>query len=544
MAAVRTMVVWCLDWPVVAHGVDAATPAAVVHANRVVACTPAARAAGVQRGQRRREAQGRCPELELLEPDPAREARAFEPVVAVIEAFAPRLEITRPGSVAVPTRGPSRYFGGDAALARQVSRRVSEVLAGRTACRLGIADGPFAAALAARSAVAARTGVHVVPPGESAAFLAPLPVRVLCADRPHLEELVDVLERLGLRTLGAFAALPAADVLGRFGADGAAAHRLAAGRDEHPPDARRPPPDLAVEQHLDPPVERIEQVAFTARDLANELHRRLDARGLACTRVAIEAESEHGETFVRLWRHEGVLSAAAVADRVRWQLDGWLHASTTQRPTGGLVRLALVPDEVVAARGRQLGFWGGETAADERAARALARVQVLLGVDAVRVPERRGGRGPADQLALVPAASVDLTERSLDPVRVDSGDGPPPWPGRLPVPSPAVVLPSPTLVRVEDVNGAPVLVSGRGLLSAPPAVVVPGGGSDSRSTPATPSGAPLRVTAWAGPWVVEERWWDATRARRVARLQVCTDDGVARLLALESGAWWIEAIYD
>jgi protein ImuB len=525
------MVVWCLDWPVVAHGVDAATPAAVLHANRVVACTPAARAAGIRRGHRRREAQGRCPELELFEPDPAREARTFEPVVAAVEAFAPRIEITRPGSCAVPTIGPSRYFGGDDPLATRVHERVTEALAGRTECRLGIADGPFAAALAARSGTARRRGAHVVAPGESPAFLAPAPVRVLSAERPDDEALVDVLVRLGLRTLGAFAALPAEDVVGRFGAQGLAAHRLASGMDERPPDARRPPPDVAVEEHLDPPAERIEQVAFVARDMAERLHHNLDDRGLACTRVAIEAESEHGETHVRLWRHEGVLSAGAMADRVRWQLDGWLNASASSRPTGGLVRIALVPDEVVAARGRQLGFWGGETAADERASRALARVQTLLGADAVRVPEWRGGRNPHDQIALVPAAAVDLTARRLDPAP-RTPDGAPPWPGRLPSPSPAVVLPERRPVDVVDAHGRTVAVNGRGLLGAAPAAL------------AVDSGRHVAVTAWAGPWLLEERWWDGDRGRRAARLQVCTDDGVARLVTLESGQWWVEAVYD
>jgi protein ImuB len=344
--------------------------------------------------------------------------------------------------------------------------------------------------------------------------------------------LVDVLARLGLRTLGAFAALRPADVLGRFGDDGATAHRLAAGLDERPPDARPPSPDLAVEQHLDPPAERIEQVAFTARDLAETLHAKLDARGLACTRVAVEAETEHGESLVRLWRHEGTLSAGAVADRVRWQLDGWLNASAAHRPTGGVVRIALVPDEVIAARGRQLGFWGGETAADERASRALARVQVLLGPDAVRVPERRGGRSPADQLTLVPAAAVDLAERRLDPDPPYPADGPAPWPGRLPVPSPAVVPRSQISVQLLDASGSAVSVNGRGLLSASPVELVREGGTR------------LRVVAWAGPWLIEERWWDDERQRRVARVQVSTDDRAAWLLTLESGAWSVEAIYD
>ena len=59
-------------------------------------------------------------------------------------------------------------------------------------------------------------------------------------------ELPDLLARLGIRTLGAFAALPARAVVARFGAPGEAAHRLARGLDERPLAARTPPPDLAV----------------------------------------------------------------------------------------------------------------------------------------------------------------------------------------------------------------------------------------------------------------------------------------------------------
>ena len=93
------------------------------------------------------------------------------------------------------------------------------------------------------------------------------------------------------------------------------------------------------------------------------------------------------------WRHEGALTAGALADRVRWQLDGWLSGSASSRPRPGFGRLTLVPVEVVAARGRQLGFWGGETLVDERIGRAVARVQGLLGADGghrARVPRRPG----------------------------------------------------------------------------------------------------------------------------------------------------------
>jgi protein ImuB len=518
-AVVRVAVVWCLDWPVAASGGGAIEPMAVLHANRVVACSPAARALGVHRGLRRREAQGRCPGLVVIERDVDAEARAFATVLHAVEAFTPRVELSRPGRCLFATRGPSRYFGGDDELAHRVHTEVSAALGGRTTCRIGIADGPFAAAIAARSADALEHGIHVVPPGQSPRFLAPLPITTL--ERP---DLTDVLLRLGIRTLGTLSALGADEIIGRFGAAGITAHRLASGLDERPPDAQDPSPDLIVECELDPPADRVEQVAFRARTLADELHGGLERRGLACTRLVIEATTEHDEHQVRVWRHEGALSAGAIADRVRWQLDGWLNASDAARPTGGIARLRLVPEEVRAAAGRQLGFWGGETEADQRAGRALARVQTMLGVEAVRVPEWRGGRGPGEQLHLVAVAGIDLGERTV-PSAPPAGAAP--WPGRLLPPSPALVHSNPETVELLDAVGVEVVVDGRGLLSAPPAFV-----------------GEIAIVAWAGPWLVEERWWDTAATRRRARLQVLAADGRAWLLAREKGRWTREATYD
>ena len=509
---VRTLVVWSPDWPVVAAGVEPHVPAAVVFANRVVACSAPARAEGVVRGLRRREAQGRCPGLTVLESDPGRDARAFEPVVAAVAAFAPRVEVVRPGVVAVATRGPSRYFGGDGPLAARVVEALAAVVpAGGPPCRVGVADGAFAAHLAARRGM-------IVPPGGSPAFLAPFPVTAL--DRPDLSGL---LVRLGLSTLGAFAALPATDVLARFGPDGAAAHRLARGLDERPLVGHDPPPDFAVQVALDPPAYRVDTAAFAAKALADELHHALAARGLACTRVSIEAETEHGECLARLWRADGALTPSAMAERVRWQLDGWVNATAVgaSRPTGGLSLLRLVPDEVVPDDGRQLGFWGGTAEAAERATRALARVQGMLGPEAVVTAVPSGGRHPAERVTLVPWGDVREAARPAAP----------PWPGRVPSPSPATVFAAPLAAEVVGPAGEPVAVTGRGSVTTTPARVSVDGGRWAH------------VDGWAGPWPVDERWWDAAGHRRRARFQVVAGDG-AWLLALEGGRWWAEASYD
>jgi protein ImuB len=335
------------------------------------------------------------------------------------------------------------------------------------------------------------------------------------------EALSDLLVRLGVRTLGDLAALPGPSVLGRFGPEGVAAHRLARGQDERSLAARTPPPDLAVTAELDPPAERVDTAAFVAKALADELHERLANLGLACTMVAIEAETEHGEQLVRRWRHEGALTAAALSERARWQLDGWLTSGEDSRPSGGLTWLRLTPEEVRPDDGRQLGFWGGASAVDTRAARALARVQGMLGPESVVTAVLAGGRSPAEQVRLVPWG-----DRRVDVVAAEM----PPWPGRLAGPAPAVVDFPPRPAEVCDGDRRLVAVSGRGIMSAAPATLTVAGGP------------PLAVTAWAGPWPIEERWWDAG-GRRKAWLQLLLEDGAAYLVAREAGRWWVEATY-
>jgi protein ImuB len=407
-AAGRTILVWCPDWPVAAaeivDGVVASEPVVVLHGNRVVACSETARLDGVRRGLRRREAQSRCPQLVVVEHDPARDARAFEPVVAAVEEVAVGVEVIRPGACALAARGPSRYFGGEEAAAERIVEQIAESCAVES--QVGIADGVFAAGLAARAG-------RVIGPGETREFLAGVTIEAL--ERP---ELADLLTRLGVKTLGDFADLPAADVITRFGFDGALAHRLASGLDTRPLSVRRPPPDLDVSETYDEPLERVDVAAFAGRVLAERLHEKLAAHGLACTRLGIEAVTADGQELHRVWRHDGTLTAAAIAERVRWQLDGWLTGArrgAPARPTAGLVRLRLIPDGVLVHLGLQPGLWGDAGAERERAHRAFSRVQGLLGPEAVVTPVPGGGRSPDDQVRLVPWGDERTPDRPSAP---------------------------------------------------------------------------------------------------------------------------------
>jgi len=556
----RTLALWCPAWALTTvRREDPAlrdVPVVVVERGArgqlVCAASAEARVEGVTVGLRRREAEARCAGVAVVDRDPAAEARAFEVVARATEPVTPAVVLDRPGVLTFPTRGPSRYFGGDDALATRVLAAVADV--GVHDARIGIADGGFASRLATRHAARDQTGgVHVVPVDGTPEFLAPWPVAVLrgvFGTRTEGEAFVSLLVRLGLRTLGDFAALPAPSVLARFGADGARAHRLARGLEEHSASPAPPPPELVETCELDPPATRVDEVAFAAKALADQLFDRLEMMGLSCSQVVVEAETEHGERHARCWRHEGGLTAASLVTRVRWQLDAWL----TGRPAGGvpegiqemddeatagLTFLRLAPDRVVPATGRQLGLWGGDAAGADRAERVLARTQGMLGHEAVATAVLVGGRAPVERVRWVPWGEP------RDEPGTGQGTGSregvaAPWPGAVPGAPPARVYPEPVPAELLDADGADVRVSGRGEATAEPAWLrcrlLPGGGG--------------RVLASTGPWAHDLRWWDRlTRRRRVlwhvvvAAVEDATSP-VACLTSVEGGKATVEAVYD
>ena len=483
-----------------------------------------------------------CPELTAGEPGP-RAARLLDRMVATVTGFCPEVAVVEPGTCAFAARGPARYFGGETALAAKIIAAVADL---GVPARAGVADGLFAALLAARCA----DPVLLVPAGETPGFLAAQPVRVLaCQDQPGQgqpgrdqpgRDLAALLNRLGLATLGDFAALPARDVASRFGDAGERAHRLARGLDSRPPAMRPPLADLSVAREFDPPEPRAEPVVFAAKALAERLHAGLAARGLTCVRVQVLATWADGQQSSRWWRHDGLLSAAGVADRVRWQLDGRSAPSAGERASerageragdhagdhagehasGGITALRLVPDQVIRAAGQQLALWG-EAVVTDRVAHAAMRVQAMLGHEAVLRPVLGGGRNVHDQVTAIP-----FGEKAEPGLAADR-----PWPGRVIGPAPGLVFPAGRAAEVTDDAGRPVTVSGRCAVSAAPARL------------AVPGEPPRRVTGWAGPWPLSERWWDAAAARRRARFQLATDDGRAWLAVVQDGRWLVEAAY-
>lgn len=553
VATTRRAVLWVPDWPVVAAmaeaGLSADSPAGVFHGRGIVAVSAAARAAGVRRGQRRRLAQSACPDIAILPYDEARDSRAFEAVAAAAEEVVSGVEISRPGMLMIPSDGAARFHGSEEALAEALVTAVAEYAGCESS--VGMADGLLAAIVAARAS-------RLVEAGTSGEYLSSMPIATLAyaamerTQRAEVEDLVSVLTRLGIDTLGAFTGLPFPDVLARFGPAGAWAHRIARGEDVAPPVLRRSEDDIAVEYVFEEPAQTSEQLVPVARLLAENLDEALLAAGMRCGKVAITARTERGEELERVWRTDvGVRAgafAAHMADRVRWQLEGWLSGTSAGPERGALVSLGVLAQDVVPLGSEQSYLWGGVSGADSRAQRTLERVQGLLGPDAVLAVREQGGRSPRERVLALPWGQELTEERRLAH----------PWPGRIPDPPPATVLVTPAPAQVLDAGGAPVSIDRRLGLSAPPTWVrLEADPNDEAARAANRHPAsghvgrvkgpvwdrPRPVEAWAGPWPIAQRWWSADASRR-AYMQVMLRDGPAVLLAFTGGEWVLEGVYD
>ncbi len=459
--------------------------------------------------------------------DEAREAREFEPVaVAAEDLAAAAVEVVQPGLITVDVRGPARYHGGEgqlAALLRDAVDELTTTSGSPITCGVGIADGPFAATLAARESATRRAATptaRLVDPGASADFLAPYPVATL--DQPDLAK---SLTRAGVRTLGSFAALSGAEVAGRYGVEGLLAQRLARGLDPRAPAARRSIDALIATHEFDPPAEQDDLVAFVGKALANRLHLALAVAGVACVRLGIDIVTASGRGCYRLWRHGdalgGRLSAPAIAERVGWQLDGW-RGREPYPVADPVVALRLVPERLVVDRdGRQVSrdSWDPREAWDppaqqsswnprsdgptpsNRVERAIERIEDLLGPGAIQRP----------------LLAMSAPDAALPPE--------PPL-------SPATAYPA----ELRDATGESIgVLSGRARLTGEPALL-------------TVFGRVLGVTGWAGPWIHDEdedRQDQATSRHRAhrARIQCATADGRAWLLAAQGDRWQVEGVY-
>ena len=367
-----------------------------------------AEAFGIVRGMRLGEAMSRCPGLRLVAPDPEGVRSLWGTVLDRLEAIGAEVESDHAGAAFFDAAGLQGIHGGDLGGVLAAAHRALGAGA-----RFGAAPSRFSAHAAALQArprrraaastrdTAASTRAAAVPAGAQLVedrsvrdFLVPLPVALL-RTRPELHALPEVLERLGIRTLGEFAALPSRAVAERFGHPGLLALDLSRGRDT-PLEPRRP---------FEPVVERVDlPEAASGRQLERALElliarvlARRERRGRSLRALAVSARFVAGGT----WRTAVTLRrASADPGRIRLALAQKLAELPAPSDSLALEVEAFGPpaqdqgrllDEADSMRKARLG----EAVKQARqAAGADAALRVLDVDPESRIPERRAVLAP------------------------------------------------------------------------------------------------------------------------------------------------------
>ena len=339
------------------------TPVVVGDADgHVLAVSEEALPFSVEPGIPVRQAEHMCPHATLLSSDPVAANGLRERIAAALYDLAPCVEVRVEGIAWLDLEGvpsPSESI-------REARRRLRTAI-GREP-RLGLGPGPFAAARA-------RPG-RLLKIDDARAFLAPLPTRELWLDDEQMER----LDLLGLRTLGAVAAIGPRELESQLGREGRRAVLLARGLEPDQLTPWQPPMFTSAHRQFEPPVQDREALLFVARALCGDLSEELGLRGAGAKQMRLRLICEDSDVEAResVVRHP-LSSAAELFGLAGSWIKSW-------QPHAPITEMWIELPVLEAAGRRQLRLWtGGDGNSDEVSA-ALERLQERHGDAVVRKP--------------------------------------------------------------------------------------------------------------------------------------------------------------
>ena len=461
-------------------------PAALLVGERrnavVFAANGSARMHGVEPGLSGPQALARCAQLIFCAPQPEAEAEASATLLAVGFSVAPAVEATQPGSITLDIAGhpaEERESRLRAAL-KQLERFGLPATA-------GLARTPLLALYAARQAqpfLAVENG---------RAFLDPLPLSF--AEPPP--ELMEILGRWGLRTLGDLTALSKADVTQRLGPRGLALWERAAGQTERPLQLAPPPRDFTAALELENEIETLEPLLFILRRFVDRLSLELANAGLAAAELTLTLFCANRESLARSFRLPEPSTNPDILFRVLHTYLESLRAESAIEK----VALQIVPSRPLV---RQQGLFDSALIDAHGFAETLARAVAIVGSGRVGTPHLDNTHRPDAVTLAPPAASVEASEPTNDF-----------WLRGLALRRFRPAFPA----KVELAGCAPAYIWTE---------VVQG-----------------VVRATQGPWRSSGGWWDPTHAweREEWDVELATG-GVYRVFKRPEGSWFLEGEYD
>ena len=495
-------------------------PIALVSERRLRAVSAAAGRLGVRAGMSVPEARARCAALEVIEWDELAVAREITRATAAFLDASPQVTPVAgaPGCWWIGAHG-FEGLGGERALAYAL-RRIAKRWHPRS--RVAVADS-CVAARAATWASARDAGIFIVPPGGCASYLAPAPLALLPMD----DEMREALRSLGMRTIGALAALEPAEAEQRWGSAGIEAWRLARGDDRRRPVLERPEMRRAVEVELPSPAATMEPVLFLVRPALERLVAELVSEGRAVAAIAITLTLDapvsalptgaRAHTVTREVRPAHPLGRAApLFERCRSMLERW----TLEAPVCGVTVAIAASAPLSGDQGSLLdATWRDPAAIDG----ALAKLREHMGAGVIVRPVARDAHRPDKQGAWAELEDIITRNGRTDETERQAANGP----GS-----------ERTNVAAHGEEHAALR-----LLEQPEPVEVEWGADAPRAF--RWRGRRIPIARAFGPERLTGDWWKGRYRRDYWRCEEATEEHIGQFLVFEEeDGWYLQGWYD
>jgi protein ImuB len=196
-------------------------------------------------------------------------------------SVSPRMEDTALDTIILDIAGLTSLFGSEENIATLLMRRASGL---GLVAHVAVSSNLEVAVHAARGFA----GITLITPGEEANRLSSLSLRALLPSA----EILETLERWGVRDCAALAALPLLQLSERLGQEGVRLHELARGASLRSIVLAEPGMHFEEEMALDFAVAELEPLAFLLGRLLDQLCARLEARALAACAIRLRFDLE------------------------------------------------------------------------------------------------------------------------------------------------------------------------------------------------------------------------------------------------------------
>src|ERR1700684_1991723 len=246
----------------------------------VVAANEAALQAGIELGMAKSQAAQFCA-VEIRQRSRLQEKSAHAALLDLGASVSPRMEDTAPDTIILDIAGLTSLFGNEENIARRLMRHASSL---GLIAHVAVSSNLEVALHAARGF----SGITLIPPGEEAKRLGRLPVRALLPSA----EILETLERWGVRDCAALAALPLLQLSERLGQEGVRLHELARGACERSLVLAEASSSFEEEIELEDSVEELEPLSFLLGRLLDQLCARLEARALVACAIRTHFDLE------------------------------------------------------------------------------------------------------------------------------------------------------------------------------------------------------------------------------------------------------------